>query len=114
MKKIILSEVPFEKIKNREGLAQRHLVDKSKGINNFTFHQARMEKGGMGSLHNHPDIEHFLLVISGELELSNEEENHRVPAGTGLIVYPGEYHEVRNVNDGITEYYVMYSPPREG
>ncbi|NLW55793.1 MAG: hypothetical protein GX050_04105 [Firmicutes bacterium] len=36
-----------------------------------------------------------------------------MPAGTGLIVYPGEVHAGINVNNGPTEYYVMYSLPRE-
>ena len=37
----------------------------------------------------------------------------KAPAGTGILVYPGEAHEVINRNQGPTEYYVMYSPPKE-
>ncbi|HBG15910.1 MAG TPA: hypothetical protein DDW93_03945 [Firmicutes bacterium] len=72
-----------------------------------------MEEGGYGTSHSHPDSEHFLLVISGELELRNDREIHRAPAGAGVLVYPGDVHEVINVNQGPTEYYVIYSPPRK-
>lgn len=113
MRTITLDKLPLEKIANREGLYHRHIVDDKIGVNNFTFHYAKMEEGGFGSLHSHSESEHFLLVISGELELRNEEESHSVPAGTGIMVYPGEMHEVVNVNEGATEYYVIYSPPRE-
>ncbi len=113
MKTITLAEQPLVKIPNRNGLYHRNIVDKSIGAQNFTFHYAKMEEGGFGIAHSHPENEHFLLVISGELEPRNEQESHRVPAGTGIFVYPGEVHEVINVHKGPTEYYVMYSPPRE-
>ena len=113
MKTITLAEQPLVKIENREGLYHRNIIDKSMGANHFTFHYAKMEEGGFGVSHSHPGLEHFLLVISGELELKNGQEAHRVPTGTGIFVYPGEVHEVLNVHQGPTEYFVIYSPPRD-
>ena len=75
MKAITPANLPLVKIENRNGLYHRNIIDKSVGANNFTFHYAKMEEGGFGSLHSHPDSEHFLLVISGELELRNDKEN---------------------------------------
>ncbi len=108
-----LDDVPLVKIENRKGLYHRDILGEHVGVKNVTFHYAKMEEGGHGRLHSHEVSEHFLLVISGELELRNEEESHRAPAGTGVLVYPGEEHEVINRNKGITEYFVIYSPPRE-
>lgn len=112
MRKITLADVPLVKIENRKGLHHRNILDESVGVKNVTFHYALMEEGGHGQLHSHDVNEHFLLVISGELELRNEEESLRAPAGSGILVYPGEKHEVINRNAGSTEYYVIYSPPR--
>ncbi|NLY90332.1 MAG: cupin domain-containing protein [Firmicutes bacterium] len=111
MIKITLAEQPLIKIENRNGLYHRNIIDRSVGAENFTFHYAKMEEGGFGVSHSHPESEHFLLVISGELELRNDQESHRVPAGTGILIFPGEVHEVVNINQGPTEYFVIYSPP---
>ncbi len=113
MKTITLADLPLNKIENRKGLYHKNIIDKDVGVSNFTFHYAKMEEGGFGKSHSHPESEHFLLVISGELELRNNQETHRAPAGSGILVYPGEIHEVVNVNQGPTEYYVIYSPPKE-
>ncbi|MGE5593087.1 MAG: cupin domain-containing protein [Betaproteobacteria bacterium] len=113
MKTVTLEKLPLVKIENRKGLYHRNIIDKSVGAKNFTLHFAKMEEGGFGVSHSHAVSEHFLLVVSGELEVRNEKETHRVPAGTGILIYPGEAHEVINVNHGPTEYFVVYSPPNE-
>lgn len=112
MKTIKLADLELKKIENRKGLYQMDIVDRQVGAESFSFHLSVMEEDGIGSLHSHPHSEHLLMVVKGELELRNDRETQRVPAGAAVLVFPGEDHEVVNVFSGASEYYVIYSPPR--
>lgn len=112
MKLIEVNKIPVQKITDKKGLYHQIAVDGKGEAKNFEIIFSRMEKGGIGYLHDHPHSEHFLLVLDGELVIKNETETHKVTAGNALLVLAGEKHEVHNNYDGDTRYFVVYSPPR--
>ena len=104
------NKIPFQK-GNSEGGHIKTIVDESTGAKNFTFRAFILKEGGSVPLHNHPDSEDFIIVFSGALEIKNGTEVHYVPAGTAILIMPGEFHSVRNVYPGPSEYFNVYSPP---
>lgn len=112
MRLINVKELPVKNIKDKKGLYHRIAVDGKTDARNFEIIFSRMEKGGIGFLHDHPHSEHFLYVLDGTLVIKNDTESHEVTQGKGLLVMAGEKHEVRNVHDGDTHYFVVYAPPR--
>jgi quercetin dioxygenase-like cupin family protein len=110
MKVIDTHKIPFQK-GNYEGGNIKTIVDESTGAKNFSFRAFILKEGGYVPLHNHPGSEDFILVVSGALEIKNETDFHYVPAGSAILIMPGEFHSVRNVYPGPTEYFNVYSPP---
>lgn len=112
MKLIDIEAIPEKKIDDKKGLYHKIAVDGKGEAKNFEVIFSRMEKGGIGFLHDHPHSDHILMVQQGELVIKNETEEHHVTPGKALVVLPGEKHEVHNVYDGDTHYFVVYAPPR--
>ena len=111
MRLIDVKTLPVEHIKDKKGLYHQTVVG-TQDARNFELIFSRMEKGGIGFLHDHPHSEHFLYVLDGKLIIKNDEESHEVTPGKGLLVSAAEKHEVHNVHDGDTHYFVVYAPPR--
>jgi len=109
---IDVKALPVEHIKDKKGLYHQIAVDGKSDARNFEIIFSRMEKGGIGFLHDHPHSEHFLYVLDGKLVIKNNVESHEVTPGKGLLLLAGEPHEVHNVHDGDTHYFVVYAPPR--
>jgi quercetin dioxygenase-like cupin family protein len=110
MKVIDTNKIPFQK-GNYEGGHIKNIADESTGAKNFSFRAFLLAEGGNVPLHDHANSEDFILVTSGALEFSNETERHYVPAGSAILIMPGEFHAVRNAYPGPTEYLNVYSPP---
>jgi quercetin dioxygenase-like cupin family protein len=110
MKVIDINTIPFQKGKH-EGGHIKNIVDASTGAKNFTFRAFILAEGGKVPLHNHPKSEDFIVVVSGALEFSNDTERYYVPAGSAILILPGEFHVFRNAHPGPTEYFNVYSPP---
>ena len=110
MKVIDTNKIPFQK-GNYKGGHIKTIVDESTGAKNFSFRAFLLAEGGEVPLHNHPDSEDFILVVSGALEFSNDTEHHYVPAGSAILIMPGEFHAVKNAYPGPSEYFNVYSPP---
>ena len=110
MKVIDTNKIPFEK-GDYEGGNIKTIVDESSGAKNFSFRAFILAAGGNVPSHNHPTSEDFILVLSGALEIWNDTERHYVPAGSAILIRPGEFHAVRNAYPGPTEYFNVYSPP---
>jgi len=111
MKLIDLNSVPNQKIEGRKDLFHRIIVGPETGGRQFEFIISSMGPEGHGPLHSHPHSEHILVVTKGKLKLSNKEEEHIVNEQQGILLEPGEEHEVFNINGSITEYFVVYAPP---
>ena len=106
--------VDIEKIEGYKGpyeaLEHRQVAS---GFAQFEIVYGKVGKGGVSSMHTHPDSEKFQFVLEGELEVKNNQgEIFRVPAGSGILIQTGEEHEGLNVYDGTTRFLVVYAPPR--
>jgi len=95
------------------GMLHHVIANKDTGFDNFEIIYSKLPKGAGAELHNHPHSEKFQFVLEGSLEVRTPEgEVFQVPAGTGVLFPPAEYHDLTNTYDGTTTYLVFYSPGR--
>ena len=96
------------------GMKHHVVANRENGYQNFEIIYSKLPRGAESGMHNHPHSEKLQLVLTGELEIWNEDRSvvYKVPAGSGVLFPPAEYHQCRNTYDGETTYLVVYSPGR--
>ena len=104
------NKIPFQK-GNYEGGHIKTIIDGSTGAKNFRLRSFLLAEGGKVPLHNHPDSEDFIRVVSEALEVWNDAERDYVPAGSAILIMLGEFHAVRNAYLRKMEYVNIYSSP---
>ena len=78
--------------------------------------EERMPSGTQEQRHLHTQARQFFYVLAGELTLEIEGQIHRVAAGQGIEVAPGERHQVMNPLDRTADarFLVISAPPAQG
>ena len=60
----------------------------------------------------HPDVDQFFRLEEGQAKfIFNDNEEHVVGPGDGVVVPAGTYHNVVNVSNEPVRLYTLYSPP---
>jgi len=76
--------------------------------------QVKLDAGGSITKHIHPIETETAVVVSGEVEFVwGEGEAERVALlkpNTGVTIYPGTLHGIRNVSDAPVELLAIHSP----
>jgi len=110
LKIVSIDRVQVSPVKGRVGLEQGEVLGASTGCSNFQFLVSHMAPGGLGRMHSHAESEHFLMVLSGQLEVRGEGQKAEIGPLTVAYFPPGEAHEIHNPGPGATKYVVFYAP----
>ncbi len=73
-----------------------------------------MPPGAEEVRHFHERARQFFYVLSGELTMELEGEEHRLGAGTGLEIAPGLRHQAFNRSPGEVRFLVISQPRSHG
>jgi len=92
------------------GVKMRGLIGAAEGAPNFIMRHFTVEPGGETPYHTH-SWEHEIYVLSGEGEVRQGGEFHRVAAGYTVYVSPNEEHQF--VNRGDTPLELICLIPRQ-
>lgn len=76
--------------------------------------EERMPPGTAESRHRHERSRQFFYVLEGALTIELEGDVHRLAAGHGLHVPPGQAHQVRNESHADVRMLVVSSPRSHG
>ena len=97
-----------------KGITHHFIANHDNGFHKFEIIYSETKKGNVGSMHSHPHSEHMQYVFEGSLKIvTPDKREYNVPAGSAILIPPGEEHEVYNTYDGTTKYLVVYAAPRE-
>ncbi|MGA2990927.1 MAG: cupin domain-containing protein [Candidatus Korobacteraceae bacterium] len=89
----------------------RQIFGPSVGAHNLSVGYSVMLANGGAEMHVHPGAEHVFYVLRGELKVRNDKDTFIVHAGEGLVIEPGEAHQVTGTGQMDCEYITMTSPP---
>jgi len=89
----------------------REIFGPGVGGNNVKVSYTVMLASGGAEMHVHPGAEHIFYVLRGELKVRGDKETLVVRAGEGLVVDPGEAHQVTGTGQMDCEYISITSPP---
>jgi len=64
--------------------------------------------------HYHKKAQQFFYILSGEAMMQVEDDPVLVPAGSGIRVMPGVWHQIRNPSSGPLRLLVISHPPSHG
>ena len=64
--------------------------------------------------HYHKKAQQFFYIISGEAMMQMEDGPVLIPAGSGIRVMPGVWHQIRNPSSGPLRLLVISHPPSHG
>ncbi len=64
--------------------------------------------------HYHKKAQQFFYIISGEAMMHMEDGPVLIPAGSGIRVMPGVWHQIRNPSSGPLRLLVISHPPSHG
>jgi len=64
--------------------------------------------------HYHKKAQQFFYIIAGEAIMQVEDEPVLVPAGSGIRIMPGVWHQIRNPSSGPLRLLVISHPPSHG
>ena len=73
-----------------------------------------MPQGTTERLHYHEKSQQFFYILSGEAAFQVEGAVHRVIAGQGMAIMPGERHKIYNDSAEMLEFIVISSPKSHG
>jgi quercetin dioxygenase-like cupin family protein len=76
--------------------------------------EERMPAGTREQRHAHTRARQFFYVLDGELTMEVEGRSHRLGAGRGIEIAPGERHTAINGSGAETRFLVISSPPAQG
>ncbi len=76
--------------------------------------EERMPPGTEELRHRHARSRQFFYVLAGEAELELEGREHRLGAGQGLHVPPGQAHQMRNRSAADVRFLVVSAPRSHG
>lgn len=81
-------------MEDTEGVEMQVLIGKEEGSPTCIMRRFKVAAGGHSPHHSH-DYEHVVFVVSGEGTLFASDKEHRLAAGTSLLVEPNEIHQFR-------------------
>lgn len=87
-----------------------HLV-RSSGLSVI---EERMPPGAAEQRHFHERARQFFYVLQGELTMELEGAEHRLSAGSGLEIAPGQKHQALNRSAENVRFMVISQPPSHG
>ena len=64
--------------------------------------------------HYHKKAQQFFYILSGEAIMNVEGEPVLIPAGSGIHIMPGVWHQIRNPSSGQLRLLVISHPPSHG
>lgn len=64
--------------------------------------------------HYHKKAQQFFYILSGEAMMQVEDGPVLVPAGSGIRIMPGVWHQIRNPSSGPLRLLVISHPPSHG
>ena len=64
--------------------------------------------------HYHKKAQQFFYILSGEAMMNVEGEPVLIPAGSGIHIMPGVWHQIRNPSSGQLRLLVISHPPSHG
>ena len=73
-----------------------------------------MPPGAAEVRHYHKRAQQFFYILSGEAMMQVEDDPVLVPAGSGIRIMPGVWHQIRNPSSGPLRLLVISHPPSHG
>jgi mannose-6-phosphate isomerase-like protein (cupin superfamily) len=64
--------------------------------------------------HHHKKAQQFFYILSGEAMMNVEGEPVLIPAGSGIHIMPGVWHQIRNPSSSPLRLLVISHPPSHG
>jgi quercetin dioxygenase-like cupin family protein len=91
----VIRQSQLNLIETPGGNAGAALATASRGAQEVSVIKQRQQPGGVNPDHYH-DREETLIVLAGEVEVSQGDQADRLQPGDAVIVAPGQPHRVRN------------------
>jgi len=76
--------------------------------------EERMPPGAGERRHFHLRARQFFYVLRGDLAMEVDGRHHRLSAGEGLEIAPGEPHQASNTSQADVRFLVISQPPSHG
>ncbi len=73
-----------------------------------------MPPGAAEIRHHHQQAQQFFFVLNGEIIMEIDGKTTLVGAGSGIRVFPGQRHQVRNPSSGPVRFLVVSQPMSHG
>ncbi|HTS09442.1 MAG TPA: cupin domain-containing protein [Candidatus Eisenbacteria bacterium] len=80
----------------------------------FTVIEELIPPGAAEVRHYHKKAQQFFYILSGEAIMEVEKEPVLIPAGSGLRILPGVWHQIRNPSSSTLRLLVISHPPSHG
>jgi mannose-6-phosphate isomerase-like protein (cupin superfamily) len=106
MKFISIDDLPDEGVSHNPEIRKKVILRRGDVAHVTTLSQARLTPGQAVSLHTHRDLYEVFNVLSGTGATIIDGRQHRVEAGSCVVVEPGEAHTISN--DGSTDLVLLY------
>jgi len=80
----------------------------------FSVIEELIPPGAAEVRHYHKQAQQFFYILGGEAIMEVEGEPIIIPAGSGIRILPGVWHQIRNPSSGPLRLLVMSQPPSHG
>ena len=103
---------PVTPTPDHTGVTSQEIAGKLIGAKTCEVKLGVYEPGGRSIVHTHPDSEHVLYILEGQLTMIDGAKNEATAfAGQALYVTAGEVHMAENRGAGRTRYIAVTAPP---
>ena len=112
MKVIKPQKNPITPTPDHTGVTSQEIAGTILGAKSCDVKLGLYEPGGKSILHSHPDSEHVLYILEGQLTVFDEAKNQATARkGEALYVPAGEVHMVENRGKVQSRYIAVTAPP---
>ncbi|HXJ90676.1 MAG TPA: cupin domain-containing protein [Candidatus Binatia bacterium] len=80
----------------------------------LTVIEELMPPGAAEVRHYHKEAQQFFYILAGEAIMEVEDDPVLVPAGSGIRILPGVWHQIRNPSSSALRLLVISHPPSHG
>ncbi len=81
---------------------------------NLTVIEELMPPGAAEIRHYHEKAQQFFFILSGEVLMELDGDTVLIPAGSGIRILAGTWHQVRNPSSSPVRFLVISQPPSRG
>lgn len=98
MKLVSLANTPLSSVSHNAAIHKQVLLNYGEFPPLTNFSQASFPPGEIAHAHQHSDMLEVFFIQSGDAAIKVDAVEHHLPAGSCIVIEPGEIHELRNAS----------------